>query len=227
MSVAGIIFDKDGTLFDFQATWAAPFRELLAEVAPGPLFAPAAEAMGYDSTADRFRADSLVIAGSTGEVAWALAPIIGCEPIEIIATLDRIGSTARQVPAVPLGPCLSALRTYGPLGLVTNDSEAPARAHLCEAGVLELFAFVAGYDSGFGAKPEPGQLLAFSEAQGLAPETVVMVGDSRHDLHAARKAGMIGVGVLTGVAEEDDLADLAEIVLPDIGHLSAWLSDQS
>jgi phosphoglycolate phosphatase len=66
-------------------------------------------------------------------------------------------------------------------------------------------------------------LLAFSEKAGIAPDAVVMVGDSRHDLSAARAAGMVPVGVLTGAAGAADLADLAEVVLPDIGHLADWL----
>lgn len=225
--IEGIIFDKDGTLFDFQATWTAPFRVLLDQVAPGELFAPAAEALGFDTAEGRFRADSLVIASTTGEVAWALAPVVGKEPIEIIEALNRIGGMATQVPAVDLHPCLSDLRGFGPLGLVTNDSEAPARRHLTEAGVLELFDFIVGYDSGFGSKPAPGQLLAFADALALPPHAVVMVGDSRHDLVAARAAGMIPVGVLTGVAVAAELEDLAEVVLPDIGHLSCWLSGRS
>lgn len=225
--ISGIIFDKDGTLFDFQATWTAPFQRLLKDVAPGRLFEPAAEALGYDIAAERFRADSLVIASTTGEVAWALADVVDRAPIEIIETLDRIGTCAKQVPAVPLRPCLMELRAVGPLGLVTNDSEAPARAHLKEADVLDLFDFVAGFDSGYGAKPEPGQLLGFAEAAALRPETVAMVGDSRHDLLAAKAAGMVPVGVLTGVAVASDLEDLAEVVLPDIGHLAAWLSGRT
>lgn len=224
MTVEGIIFDKDGTLFDFAATWSAPFALLLDELAPGPLHAKAADVLGFDVAEGRFRPDSLAIAGTTGEVAWALAPVLSCEPIAIVAALNRIGQTARQVPAVALHPTLSALRVHGPLGLVTNDSEAPARAHLAQAGVSELFDFVAGYDSGFGAKPEPGQLLAFADAMHLRPEATLMVGDSRHDLAAARTAGMVPVGVLTGVAAEPELADLATVVLQDIGELGAWIA---
>jgi len=50
-----------------------------------------------------------------------------------------------------------------------------------------------------------------------------MVGDSLHDLHAGRAAGMQCVAVLTGVAEAAELGPAADIVLPDIGHLAAWL----
>jgi phosphoglycolate phosphatase len=50
-----------------------------------------------------------------------------------------------------------------------------------------------------------------------------MVGDSTHDLIAGRAAGMGTVAVLTGMASTSDLAPFADLVLPDIGHLPAWL----
>ena len=66
-------------------------------------------------------------------------------------------------------------------------------------------------------------LLAFAAHIGAPPSDVVMIGDSTHDLHAATAAGMIRVGVLTGMADEAELAPHADIVLPHIGHLPAWL----
>lgn len=224
--IEAILFDKDGTLFDFQATWTLPYHLALEELAPGPLQAEASEVLGFDVGSGRFRPESPVIASTTESVADMLSPVIGKPPREIIAILNRIGEGARQVEAVDLRACLSVLRQDFVLGLVTNDSEAPARAHLEEAGVAEFFAFVAGYDSGFGAKPGPGQLLAFAEETGVAVEATLMVGDSRHDLMAAKAAGMIPVGVLTGVAERSELRDLAHVVLPDIGHLGAWIGER-
>ena len=51
-------------------------------------------------------------------------------------------------------------------------------------------------------------LLAFADAVGIAPARIVMVGDSTHDLHAGRAAGMQTVGVLTGLAGAETLAPL-------------------
>ena len=109
------------------------------------------------------------------------------------------------------------------LGLATNDAEAPAHQHLRIAGVHDLFDFVAGFDSGYGPKPAPGQLLAFAARFGLQPSRVVMVGDSLHDLHAGRAAGMRVVAVLTGIAKADTLAPHADAVLPDISGLGPWI----
>ena len=85
-------------------------------------------------------------------------------------------------------------------------------------------SIIAGADSGFGAKPDPSPLLAFSEHTGCRPDRTIMVGDSSHDLMAGRSAGMGTVGVLTGVALREDLAPLSDAVLPDVTHLTAWLS---
>jgi phosphoglycolate phosphatase len=223
MTIEAILFDKDGTLFDFQATWMAPVLLLLDRLAPAEARPKAAEALGIDLATQRFRPGSVVIANTSDQVARTLADALGLPVGKVLVELDRVGEDARQVPAVPLREVLGPLARDYRLGLVTNDTEAPARAHLDREGVLDLFDFVAGYDSGFGAKPGPGQLLAFAEKTGIAPANSLMVGDSRHDLVAGRAAGMIPIGVLTGIATEADLADLAHVVLPDIGHLEAWL----
>jgi len=123
-----------------------------------------------------------------------------------------------------LVPFLDQLKRAGlKLGVATNDAEAPARAHLDTAGVTEKLDFIAGFDSGFGGKPAPGQLLGFCDAVDLAPEVCVMVGDSTHDLRAGRAAGMATVAVLTGVACQAELAPDADVVLGSIAELAAWL----
>jgi phosphoglycolate phosphatase len=51
-----------------------------------------------------------------------------------------------------------------------------------------------------------------------------MVGDSTHDLHAGRGAGMATVAVLTGVAGRAALAPHADVVLNSIAELPEWLN---
>ena len=91
--------------------------------------------------------------------------------------------------------------------------------------VLELFDFLAGYDSGHGVKPGPGMVLAFCTQLGLAADSVVVVGDNRHDIEMGRNAGAgLCVGVLTGTGTREDLEPLADIVLDDIGALPGALA---
>lgn len=229
MEIAAIIFDKDGTLFDFDATWGAWARIVALELAEGDAARAAqlSAAIGYDYAAARFERDSVVIAGTVLEVAERLLPELeGISLDELISALDAAAQRAPQVPAVNLPRCLSGLRASGRrLGVATNDGEASARVHLSAAGVSAYFEFIAGYDSGHGAKPGPGQLLAFAKSLGLAPAQVAMVGDSLHDMAAAHAAGMRAVAVLTGPAQRETLAPAADVVLDTIDGLAGWLEN--
>jgi len=229
--IKGLCFDKDGTLFDFAATWEAWAHAFLRRLTHGDPARAAriAAAIGFDVARGKFTPGSIVIAGTPGEVTDVLASHFpDLSRAELLDVLNEEASGAPQSQAVPLVPLLEGLRARGlALGVATNDSEGPARAHLDGAGVTQLFDFIAGYDSGFGGKPAPGQLMAFAVQVGLAPAQCVTIGDSTHDLHAGRAAGMRTVAVLTGAASYDDLAPFADVVLADIGELPRWLDAQS
>jgi phosphoglycolate phosphatase len=111
--------------------------------------------------------------------------------------------------------------------VATNDAESAARRHLKAADIIDKFDYIAGYDTGHGAKPDAGMCAAFATMMNLDPAACVMIGDSHHDLVAGRAAGMQTVAVLTGLAGADDLAPLADVVLPDIGALPDWLAAQA
>ncbi|WP_201120817.1 HAD family hydrolase [Sulfitobacter sp. EhC04] len=228
--IKGLLFDKDGTLFDFAATWEAWATAFLNRLCDGD-HARALRAgarIGFDHDAGVFAPDSIVIAGTPGEVTEALLPSFPeFSGQQLITVLNEEAARAPQREAVPLIPLLNVLRGRGlALGVATNDAIVPARAHLSAAGIEGLFDFIAGFDSGHGAKPTPGQMQAFATSTGLPPERIAMIGDSAHDLVAGRAAGMVCVAVLTGMATADALAPLADVVLPDIGHLPAWLDAQ-
>jgi phosphoglycolate phosphatase len=228
MRADGLLFDKDGTLFDFGATWNVWAGGMIEQLAKGDdtLAQNIADAVEYDFQGRAFLPHSFVIAGTNREVAEAVASAMPGQSVdEIDDFLMRSSAEAPLVEAVPLGAFLDGMAARGlKLGVMTNDTEFGARAHLSAANVEDKFDFIAGFDSGHGAKPDPAPLLAFSTAMELTPARVVMVGDSTHDLIAGRAAGMQTVGVLTGPASEQDLAPHADMVLPNISHLGAWLT---
>lgn len=227
--IEGILFDKDGTLFDFHATWGAWAGDFLTDLSGGDQLRAQrlGLAIGYNTETRRFRTDSPVIAGTPGEVAECLLPLLpGMNPAALITRMNASAAGAPLQEAAALRPLMEGLQGAGlRLGVVTNDAEAPARAHLASSGIIDLLDFVAGCDSGYGAKPDAGQLLAFCQQTGIEPSRVVMVGDSRHDLIAGRIAGMVTVGVLTGLARAADLTDLADEIVPNVGHLSDLMMD--
>ena len=228
LPIDGIIFDKDGTLFEFAATWESWAQAFLLRMTDDnrDQARDLGALIGFDLDTRSFAKDSVVIAGTAGEIAQALAPCFpGRTQAQVLDILNEEAEVAPQVEAVPLIPFFNQLRDLGlKIGVATNDAEKPAVAHLSKAGVRDLLDFVAGFDSGHGGKPAPGQLLAFCKATGCDPARVVMVRDSTHDLRAGKAAGMRRVGVLTGMADMDVLAPHADVVLPDIGHIPEWLA---
>ncbi|MEJ8561163.1 HAD family hydrolase [Yoonia sp. GPGPB17] len=229
--IKGIIFDKDGTLFDFNATWGAWTRGMLAAETGGDpvLFARLADALGYDVETATFRPESMVIASTAGELADKIRTVLpDLETDALLARMNAAAAAVTQIEAVPLQSYFTQLRGLGlSLGIATNDAEAPARAHLGRAGIIDQFDFIAGYDSGHGGKPAPGQLHAFCAQTGLDVAHCLMVGDSTHDLHAGQAAGMRTIGVLTGPAPHEELAPFADAVLPDIGGIPDWLKSEN
>ena len=225
--IDGIIFDKDGTLSDFTATWSIGTPSVFSALVGDDIARKRAlgSAIGFDFDRGTFTPGSVGVTGPESALLDRLAPLV---PELDRATLETVffdaSSAVVQQPVLELEPFFRWLSGAGyRLGVVTNDAEGPARRHLHQFGVLQHLDFVAGFDSGHGAKPAPGPLNAFAKATGLSPEAIVMVGDSHFDLEAAAAAGMRAIGVLTGAATEAELSPLAEAVLPDIGHLPRWL----
>ena len=225
--IKGILFDKDGTLFDFATTWEAWAHAFLTRLTNEdiPRATTIGAAIGFDYGAKSFSADSVVIAGTPKDVVMVLDQYFPEYSQEaLIDLINEEAGSAPQIEVTPLVPFLTGLRARGlHLGVATNDAEEPALAHLDGAGATHLFDFVAGFDSGFGGKPDPGQLIGFAQHVALDPAAIAMIGDSTHDLLAAKAAGMLRIAVLTGMATADDLAPFADVVLPDISHLPDWL----
>ncbi|MEO1563380.1 MAG: HAD family hydrolase [Pseudomonadota bacterium] len=229
MTIKGIVFDKDGTLFHYAETWGSWARATLIHLTDGDenLARRMGWDVGYRWESNDFVAGSPLVVGANDEIftAWSAAlPHMSLEEIDSVCR-----HYIEHLPDAPVGDLvqiLGALREAGfVLGVATNDYERGAVKQLDDQSISDHFAFVAGFDSGFGAKPEPGQILGFADAVGLEPAQIAMVGDSNHDLHAGENAKVaLKVGVLTGPAVEKDIADAADVVLPDISHLQTYLA---
>jgi phosphoglycolate phosphatase len=228
MAIAAILFDKDGTLIDFDRTWGPAAYVAMQALARGDAAALARliEINHYIEEERRFLPTSPMVAGSSASYGPLWAQILGRnDHAALFAEMDSLMLEAGLASLAPIGrpvAVMQHLRHAGyRLGIATNDAEASALAQLDALDLTPHLDFVAGYDSGHGAKPAPGMVLAFARALAIAPEQVALVGDSTHDLHAARAAGALAVAVLTGPASRDELAPHADHVVGSIHDLPA------
>jgi HAD superfamily hydrolase (TIGR01509 family) len=100
---------------------------------------------------------------------------------------------------------LGALHAAGvPFGIATSGLHPEIDASL---EVLGVPADVVVLDRGdvLRAKPEPDLFLACQERMGVRREDCYVVGDAVWDLLAARRAGMLSVGLLSGGYGQDEL----------------------
>ncbi len=228
MTIKAILFDKDGTLLDFHATFAPATAKVLAALAESEKcpVETLASAVGFNQSQTSINPGSVLIAGSLEEIAKCLLPFCKQASLDLMtARLDELYveySLESLTPFSFLNSALDELQALGlDLGVATNDSEIAARAHLDQIGVIDRFGFFAGFDSGHGEKPAPGMVSAYIEHLSLAPEQVIMVGDSPHDCKAGRSAGAISVAVTSGGAPAEELAPHADHVIADISDLPA------
>jgi phosphoglycolate phosphatase len=231
--IRAILFDKDGTLVDFQRTWGPAAQAVMQRLAGGnrAAYERLVAASRFVEAEQRFLPDSPLIAEPTRVYGalWAMA--LGRPAnAEFFAEIDRLlcEATTRNLAAIgDPKTLLTSLAARGyRLGMITNDAEITARAHARKLGLGKVLEFIAGYDSGFGAKPDPGPVLAFAQAVGAPLSETAVVCDTVLDLAAARAAGAIAIGVLTGPAPSAALAPYADALFTSPAELAAWLDSR-
>lgn len=229
--IKGILFDKDGTLVDFNATWLA-IGDLLALRAAdddrGRADALLAAA-GYDFAARKFRADSVFAAGTNADIVALWYPHVGKREREAMTVgFDAFTAAAGAEKCVALPgsrEAIARLHASGyRLAVATNDSTSGAEQTLLSLGIAQMFEAAYGYDAVANPKPAPDSIVAFSDLTGLRPSELAMVGDNRHDLEMARAAGAgLAIGVLSGTGTRQTLAPLADVILDSIAELPGYL----
>lgn len=231
MRIGGVLFDKDGTLIDVHTTWIPIYRQMLQDIFATDVAGAEAlmEKVGYDPATGRFRAGSIIAAGTTRELVEAWWPgLDAAAKAEKVRMIDHdFGDlvTGSLSPLMPLEPIFTELRGMGlRLGVATNDSHHAATSHMRAVGVFEHFEEIIAADTVSVAKPSGDMIRRFAEITGLEPGAIAMVGDNSHDMEEARNGGAgLAIAVLSGNARRDDIAHLADHVIDSVADLPALL----
>jgi HAD superfamily hydrolase (TIGR01509 family) len=196
--VRALIFDLDGTLVDTVYAHVFAWQRALTELG-----------MPVDGWRIHRR-----IGMSGGLFARAVAREIGRElsDEEIEGVQRRHGEMFREIlperrPLPGAVELLAALRAAGiPHGIATSGRRPEIDRSLDALGVPADTVVVERGDV-LRAKPEPDLFLACQQRLGVEVADCYVVGDAVWDLLAARRAGMLSVGLLSGGYGEDELSE--------------------
>lgn len=190
------LFDLDGTLVDSVYQHVVAWREALKR-------------SGIDLSVWRIHrrigmSGGLLVQALLSETGVQL----GADDIEALQA-RHAELYAEQIESVDPLPGASELLAYltdmkVPWAIATSGRVRGARPMLAKLGVPDDTVMVTR-DEVDRAKPDPDLFLAAAEHLGVDISNAMVVGDSSWDILAARRAGAIGVGVMSGGYGRGDL----------------------
>ncbi|MEM7728445.1 MAG: HAD-IA family hydrolase [Pseudomonadota bacterium] len=218
LSGVKVCFDLDGTLVDTAPDLVRVTNEVIAGEGLGPTdYDAARRVVGLGSR--KLITDALARGGI--EVPEAKLDAMQAEFLDRYAA----GLSVKSRPFSGVTETLSLLKTYGArLSVCTTKPGWLARPLLDELELSQWFDRVVGGDEAVHPKPRPGHI--FQAAASRDATTIVMIGDSRPDMEAARRAKVFSVLMTYGYSMEPQIRLRADARLRDFRKIAPTLIDR-
>ncbi len=204
MGFRGAIFDLDGTLIDSLGDVANFANAVLS-------------AFGFEERAkEEYRyfagqgAYSLM-ASSSGSKDDVL---IG----EMVGEFERIYAGSRNISRAYDGivEMLDEVYSRGvKMAVLSNKPEYLTRLCVGKNFDLSMFGAVFGQKDGRSIKPDPQGALEIADIFGLAPQEIVIIGDTKNDILAAKNGSFGSIGVSWGFRSREELLQSGADVVVD------------
>jgi HAD superfamily hydrolase (TIGR01509 family) len=217
LSVREVFFDFEGTLVNFQWQLEPAVEECLTSLSE----------IGFKRQLYGNHPSYAYIYNHTHSLSAA-----GKSQIEIenaMALIDKIYDKydAYALTLWDLYPdtleSLSALRRMGfKMGVISNVGRASLGEAMVRLGLADFIGIVISRDDVSSLKPSPEGLLRAARVLEVLPEECLFVGDSRNDVGAARKAGMLSAYLSGG--EDSPKAMSPQPADIEIGSLNSLLA---
>jgi phosphoglycolate phosphatase len=205
-AVDAVLFDKDGTLIEFDPLWCGWARTVIERLAERARLTPdrLAEAIGLDIGREAHLPDGPLAAGTMRDLATVLAhqlyahaglPWGAARDVVREAMHEAEPALGERAEIRPLPGAVELVRRLGEVGVVaavvTSDDTPRATHHLKAAGLEGHVSAVVGADRvSDGGKPGPEGVLLACHDLGVSPTRTAMIGDSEGDTRAAIAAGL-------------------------------------
>lgn len=242
MKIKGILFDKDGTLFNYSLVWGPTISRLVDSIlmtnsirgdndkAREEMF----RIVGIDDKGNSYSDGAIYNHYRLGKVKSIFRLLCFCakrglNPVKIIKLISSVSAHSEQGVSEVLGKMdFSDLRTLFEkltgqgyvIGVVTNDITFSARTCLNAMGIADYVSFLRTRESNCKKKPNPEAIKQFATAFKLKGNEIAVVGDCPIDMLFARngKAGY-KIAVLTGMGDREKLSLSSDVVYEDINGL--------
>ena len=228
----GIIFDKDGTLLNFEAFWLPITDGVLKDLAHK--FCVSAEAeksvkQKIGNHGGKVGKNSVLCAGTYAQMAELDRAVIsqcGTEAAEkemyreLCRAFEENMFRGVVVPTTPdLRELLLYLKTQGiKLFVATTDNFSITSACLKKLGVDGLFDGVFTDGAGYPPKPDPYIIEKIAKEYAVPRENLLMVGDTCTDLLFARN-GRIKAAYVSQENEDAVLSPSPDFLMRDLNEL--------
>lgn len=215
-----VLIDLDGTLVDSVPDLAYCLDEMMKALGLNPWGIDKARGWvgnGVDRLVKRALTDTLW--EDPADELFAKA-----QPIFMALYADNTSGRSRLYDGVVEG--LDYLKSAGfKVGCVTNKAEAFTVPLLKAMGIHDDFEIIVSGDTTAKKKPDPMPLLYAADKMGVAPADCLMVGDSMHDVEAARNAGFQVVSVPYGYNHGVDIREAKpDAVIESLAELKTLLN---
>lgn len=219
--IKGILFDKDGTLIEFESMWYQIMTSVFEQLVDEDVDKLKALS-GY--TQSGFQEDSMIQYLSTHEIIHQWMKHIHHHTFQDVFDIFEKAATENHL-EVKLLPntyeSLTYLKSKGYiLGIATADTLIPTIYNLEKCQIRDFFSFL-GTDNGMTVpKPAPDMVYEFAKIAELEPSEILIVGDSISDHEFAMNAEASFIGIdsdystlktLENVEIVDDLMDMIKI----------------
>lgn len=207
------IFDMDGLILDSERTVLNIWEKI-------------GEKYGFEN----IRAYGISVIGKNKKATIdEFERVYGESGVPYEKELRAVYNEMAQKGEVPLKPntleLLNAMKSAGmKIAIASSSTREEITSQLGPLGALELFDAIVSGDQVTRSKPDPEIFLKACDALNVQPEESLGLEDSYNGVRSCEASGLYTIMVPDLIAPNDEMKDLADIILPSLKDVQAFLN---
>ena len=207
------IFDMDGLILDSERTVLNIWEKI-------------GEKYGFEN----IRAYGISVIGKNKKATIdEFERVYGESGVPYEKELRAVYNEMAQKGEVPLKPntleLLNAMKSAGmKIAIASSSTREEITSQLGPLGALELFDAIVSGDQVTRSKPDPEIFLKACDALNVKPEESLGLEDSYNGVRSCKASGLYTIMVPDLIAPNDEMKELADIILPSLKDVQAFLN---